>query len=121
MPNRIPTGRRLSVVNVEIPQAPARRGRSGGDYVDAFVPSGGPWKVAIAELGSNEHIVSGGTSIGAATHTVTGPYRSDVTIHARLRRGQTAFAPASILNVVAVDFFDQRRGEIVARCREVIP
>jgi head-tail adaptor len=112
---RIPTGQRSAVVWVDVP-APKTAGTrpKAGDYVEAWVPSGGPWFVAIASAGGREH-KQAMTSIGQATHTITGPFRADVTIRARLRRESRAF------NIVEVEDRDDRHVELICRCQEVIP
>lgn len=113
---RIPTGDRRHTVRVEVP-APvsgrAPRPRSGGDVVENWVPSGPIWTVAIASVGGREHKQQQ-TSIGQATDTVTGPYRGDVTIRARLVRDD-----GRVLNIVEVVDDDYRHVQLTVRCQAV--
>jgi len=114
MPARLPAGLRRNLVRVEIDAAALRARPRGGDYTEDWQPSGPLWSVAIEAGGGGER-KQAGTSIGQATHTITGAYRGDISIRARLVRG------AQVFNIVEVADRDDRRHELVCRCQEVIP
>jgi len=113
MAARIPTGVRRAFVRVELQAPRPPRTRATGDYVDNWQPSGALWAVAIQSAGGGER-KQAATSIGQSTHTITGPYRTDVSIRARLVRESRVF------NIVDVDDRDDRHVELVCRCQEVI-
>jgi len=111
----IPIGRRRHVVTVLLRAVPVA-GRPDGDFDDLWQPSGPPWQVAIEPMAlAADERHQAGTTIGSATHLVTGPYRADVTVQARLQHEQTR-----LLNIVGVSDPEDRHSELIVRCQEVI-
>jgi|SRR5262245_1951425 len=109
----IPTGRRAFVrVVVEVPTGISSDGEGG--YTDAWTDSPPAWDVAIDVTGGGtQEQRSGQTVLTQATLNVTGPYRSDVTTAARLRRSDGRH-----LAIVGVVEPDGRPFELQCACIE---
>lgn len=111
----IPAGRRTHTVVVQVPAPGSPPSQITGDLANAWsalIPS---WNVAIEPASQTTEQGSAGPSLGSATHTVTGPYRDDVTLQARLLvEGTRAF------NIVSRIDPEERHRELILLCREVV-
>jgi head-tail adaptor len=117
MPIMLAAGELTNALTVELPVAPGRA--TGGDVGDTFAPSGGLWWVKLEGAGGREH-KQATTSIGQATHTITGPFRSDVSIRARLTCTDVLLARARVFNIVEVDDLENRHVTLRVRAQEVL-
>jgi head-tail adaptor len=116
MPARspIPAGLRRHSVLVQAPSPGSPPSQPDGDVRAAWADVPPAWQVAIEPAVTNEQRQAG-TSIGSATHTVTGPYRADVTLSTRLLvEGTRAF------NIVSRVDPEDRHRELILQCREVL-
>ena len=87
-----------------------------GDFVDDWSDLGPSWQVAIvpATAQSLERLTAS-TSIGVASHIVTGPYRSDVTLKTSLLYGSRRLSVVSLIDP------NERHKELVLLCQEIVP
>ncbi len=111
----IPAGRRRHTVVVQAPDAGSPPSQPDGDVRAAWADVPPAWQVAIEPTVQTTEQGQAGTSIGSATHTVTGPYRADVTLTTRLLiEGTRAF------NIVSRVDPEDRHRELILQCREVL-
>lgn len=107
----IAAGRRRHRVTVANPGARTPDGQGG--YVIAPAVSPVPWAVAIDPTTADGEHVQAGATTATVTHTVTGPWRADVTSRTALSfNGRT-------LNVIAVRNPEERGVTLICQCVEV--
>jgi head-tail adaptor len=106
-------GARPHWFTVQQPEPPVPS--SDGGYTQTWLAATPPiWQAAIATATATAlERLSAGTTITAATHIITGPYRADLTTLSRLVLGTRVF------QIDGVSDADQRCVELVAFCREV--
>ncbi len=111
----IPAGQRRHTVVVQVPSPGSPPSQIDGDVADAWTDLAPLWQVAIVPAIQTTEQGMAGTSMGSATHSVTGPYRADVTLTTRLLvEGTRAF------NIVSRSDPEDRHRELVLLCREVV-
>jgi head-tail adaptor len=113
----IAAGRRAYLrFRVDVPAAPPDPDDEG-TYTESFVPSGPDWYAALDPQTADERLAPAGVVVADAVVIITGPYRPDVTIRARLFRYDTG-ATLGIRGVVSPD---GRQFELIATCTEGDP
>jgi len=111
-----PAGLRRVRVTVQNPGPRVWDGKGGYTvpWTDAVPPS---WLVRLTSSGGrNQERQTHDTVAVQAAHTVTGPWRSDVTTESRLVLADTG----AVLNVLSVDMPDHRQTELVCAVAEVV-
>ena len=112
----IASGLRIQTAVVQVRSPGSPPSQPNGDVADTWTSLAPPWRVAITPLVVRIPEPSmAGTSIGVALHEVTGPYRDDVSVQARLLID--GFAP---LNIVDINDPQNRHRELILQCREVV-
>ena len=113
---QMPAGRRMHTVKVQTPNLGSQPSQPDGDFVDDWSDLGPAWQVAIvpATAQSLERLTAS-TSIGVASHIVTGPYRSDVTLKTSLLYGSRRLSVVSLIDP------NERHKELVLLCQEIVP
>jgi head-tail adaptor len=109
------SGKRIHTVVVQRPNPGTPPSQPDGDVSEAWADLMPVWHVAIEPATEDPERQTAGTSIGSASHVVTGPYRADVTLTTRLLvEGTRAF------NIVSRIDREERHRELILRCREVV-